>query len=183
MRGRRWLIAVVSLGLALLAGGIGEVAAASRTQRPPWPMPSRPGPPRFGCRPRRRTSRPGLFRVRPTPGAVLAMWDWPGTIASLPFRGGVRLLGYGVPANSWTSMTGAPNAVGAGGALAYDGVRYIYAFRGDNSRTFWRYDTTTRRVAGRANAPANVGAGGALAYGGSGTSMRSGATTDDFLEI
>jgi len=65
--------------------------------------------------------------------------------------------------------TPAGGTVGAGGALAYDGSRYVYAFRGNNTRTFWRYDTTTNTWLARANTPAggNVGAGGALAHDGS----------------
>ncbi len=149
----------------------------------------RPGPPHCGGRLRRRTSRRGLFRVRPTPGAALAMWSWLLSIASLPFRvGSAAFWRYDVPANSWTPVANAPAAVGAGrrsglrrrpdtsmpseattaqpsggmtlpstpgqqgpiapaavgagGALAYDGARYIYAFRGNNRTTFWRYDTT-----------------------------------------
>jgi len=55
--------------------------------------------------------------------------------------------------------------VGAGGALAYDGSRYIYAFRGGGASTaFWMYDTTNNTWTAMTNAPANVGAGGALAY-------------------
>jgi hypothetical protein len=53
-----------------------------------------------------------------------------------------------------------------GGALTYDGARYIYAFRGNNRTTFWRYDTTLNTWAVRAVAPATVAAGGALAYDG-----------------
>ncbi|MDM8000648.1 MAG: hypothetical protein QUS33_11840 [Dehalococcoidia bacterium] len=73
---------------------------------------------------------------------------------------------YGIPGNTWTPQTSTPNAVGAGGALAYDGSRYIYALRGNNSRAFWRYDIATGMWAARANTPANVGAGGSLAYDG-----------------
>jgi hypothetical protein len=66
----------------------------------------------------------------------------------------------------------APANVGNGGALAYDGTRYIYALGGGN-RNFWRYDTTTQSWDTAFNnnnsnrAPANVGNGGALAYDGS----------------
>jgi hypothetical protein len=63
--------------------------------------------------------------------------------------------------------TPAGGTIGAGGALAYDGVRYVYAFRGNNSTTFWRYDTTSNSWATRTAAPNNVGAGGALVYDGS----------------
>ncbi len=65
------------------------------------------------------------------------------------------------------ARTNAPANVGAGGALAYDGVRYIYAFRGNNQTAFWRYDTTNNSWATRTAAPNGVGAGGSLAYDGS----------------
>lgn len=159
---------MVSLCLLLLAGGIGEVAGS------------------FGDT---ETSSANVFRAwistawlqttqadfeagipsqadtRSSPGDVgLAKGN--GVFA---FQGGTaNFWRYGVPGNTWTSMTGVPNNVGAGGSLAYDGVQHIYAFRGGgNTRSFWRYDTTTGVWAVRANALANVGAGGALAYDGS----------------
>ena len=54
-----------------------------------------------------------------------------------------------------------------GGALVYaDG--YIYAFRGDKQKEFWRYPISGGSWETLTNAPEKVGAGGALAYGGDG---------------
>ena len=168
MRGTRWLVVAFTLGLALLASGIGEVAASFADSETS-----------LGSRFLARTSTQWLQSTQAdfeagipsqadtrssTDNVVLARDN-----RIFAFQGGsANFWGYGVPANSWASMTGAPNTVGAGGALAYDGVRYIYAFRGGgNNRTFWRYDTTLGVWAVRTNAPANVGAGGSLAYDGS----------------
>src|SRR4030042_21052 len=51
--------------------------------------------------------------------------------------------------------------------LAKAGSGYIYAFKGNGTRTFWRYDIATNTWMALADAPQNVGAGGALAYDGS----------------
>ena len=42
--------------------------------------------------------------------------------------------------------------------------RYIYAFQGNDTTSFWRYDITTNSWTSMANATANVKEGGALAY-------------------
>ncbi len=47
------------------------------------------------------------------------------------------------------------------------GGGYLYAFRGNNTKTFWRYDVASDTWSPLADAPAYVGAGGALAYDGS----------------
>lgn len=44
---------------------------------------------------------------------------------------------------------------------------YLYAFRGTNTTTFWRYDTATGEWSAMASAPTNVQVGGGLAYTGS----------------
>ncbi len=46
--------------------------------------------------------------------------------------------------------------------LAQVGSGYIYAFRGSETKTFWRYDIATDNWSALANAPYNVAAGGAL---------------------
>ncbi len=51
--------------------------------------------------------------------------------------------------------------------LAKVGSGYLYAFRGKNTKTFWRYDIATDTWSPLADAPFYVGAGGALAYDGS----------------
>lgn len=167
-RGARWLIAAFTLGLALLAVGIGEVASSFTDLETSW-----------GNGFRAWTSTPWIQTTQAEfEAGISSQADTRSSLGDVglarnsriyAFQGGsASFWAYGVPGNSWTSMTVAPNAVGAGAALAYDGVRYIYAFRGGgNNRTFWRYDTILGSWGVRANAPANVGAGGALVYDGS----------------
>jgi hypothetical protein len=50
--------------------------------------------------------------------------------------------------------------------LAKAGNNYVYAFRGNGTREFWRYDVSTNTWSALANAPQSVSAGGALAYDG-----------------
>jgi hypothetical protein len=50
--------------------------------------------------------------------------------------------------------------------LAQWGSGYIYAFRGSETKTFWRYDIATDTWSALADAPYNVAAGGALVYDG-----------------
>ena len=50
--------------------------------------------------------------------------------------------------------------------LAKVGTGYLYAFRGNGTKVFWRYDIATDSWTALANAPENVGGGGALAYDG-----------------
>ena len=167
MRGTRWLMVVFTLGLALLAGGIGEVAGSFTDSETSsgngfqawtsilWPQTTQAD---F------EAGIPSQPDTRSSPGNVGLARD----NHIFAFQGGsATFWRYGVPGNSWTSMTGAPNALGAGGALAYDGVRYIYAFQGGGTRIFWRYDATLGVWAARTQAPANVGTGGSLAYDGS----------------
>ncbi|MBN1161592.1 MAG: hypothetical protein JXA17_06585 [Dehalococcoidales bacterium] len=50
--------------------------------------------------------------------------------------------------------------------LAQWGSGYIYAFKGSETKTFWRYDIATDTWSALADAPCNVAAGGALACDG-----------------
>jgi hypothetical protein len=50
--------------------------------------------------------------------------------------------------------------------LATAGVNYLYAFRGNNQKTFWRYNIVTNVWTSLADAPDKVKWGGALAYDG-----------------
>jgi len=50
--------------------------------------------------------------------------------------------------------------------LAQSANGYVYAFRGNNTKTFWRYDVAANSWTALADAPQNVGAGGALAFDG-----------------
>ena len=84
------------------------------------------------------------------------------------FRGGDKddFWRYSISEDNWYSMEDAPDKIKAGGALAYDGSGYIYAFRGDK-KDFWRYsisgDSWDETLE---DAPHDVKAGGALAYAG-----------------
>jgi outer membrane protein assembly factor BamB len=168
MRGTRWLIVVFTLGLALLAGGIGEVAGSFADSETSLANSLRAWTSTAWAQTTQADFEVGIIPsqadTRSRPGDVgLAKRN-----RIFAFQGGsATFWAYGVPDNLWTSMTGTPNAVGAGGALAYDGLQYVYALRGNNTTAFWRYDTALNAWAVRAAAPLAVGTGGALAYDGS----------------
>ena len=67
---------------------------------------------------------------------------------------------------AWTSMASAPEKVKWGGALAYDGTNYIYAFRGDEEKDFWRYSISGNTWETLTDAPDKVKEGGALVRAG-----------------
>jgi hypothetical protein len=71
---------------------------------------------------------------------------------------------YDVATNNWTLLANAPQTVGAGGALAYDGGNYIYALCGNNAKYFCRYDITANTWTSLNSTTSAVNAGGALAY-------------------
>lgn len=53
---------------------------------------------------------------------------------------GTTFYSYSTGSNTWTTLTAAPAAVSSGDSLAYPGSGdYIYASRGANTGTFWRY--------------------------------------------
>jgi predicted lipoprotein with Yx(FWY)xxD motif len=68
------------------------------------------------------------------------------------------------------ALSPTPSAVGGGGALTDDDLTSIYAFRGDNTRTFWRYDITADEWTGLKNTEANPNKGGSVAYATDGVS-------------
>ena len=169
MQGKFWPIAVVTFCLLLLAGVIGQVAGSFTDSETSVGNSFEAWTSTLWLQTTQADFEAGIpsqADTRSSPGDVgLARAN-----RIFAFQGGsANFWAYGVPANSWTSATTAPNTVGAGGALAYDGVQYIYAFRGANSRTFWRYDIINNTWLARANTPAGgaVGGGGALAYDGS----------------
>lgn len=168
MRGIRSLMVLFTIGLALLAGGIGGVAGSFTDSEDSLANSFLAWTSTQWLQTTQADFEAGIpiqADTRSSSDNVVLARD----SRIYAFQGGsVSFWAYGVPGNAWTSMTNAPNAVGTGGALAYDGSRYIYAFRGGGSRTFWRYDTTLGTWQARRNAPANVGAGGALSYDGSG---------------
>jgi outer membrane protein assembly factor BamB len=166
MRTARWLIAALTLVLTLLAGSIGGVASSFTDSEASLANSFQAWTSMQWLQTTQEDFEAGLpiqADTRSSPGDVELAKD----SHIFAFQGGgVNLWAYGVPASTWSPMTGAPNVVGGGGALAYDGVRYVYALRGNNSRAFWRYDAIVGAWTVLANAPANVGTGGALAYDG-----------------
>jgi hypothetical protein len=73
---------------------------------------------------------------------------------------------YNISSNNWTSLHDAPQTVGAGGALAYDGGNYIYALGGSGCNYFWRYNISTNSWDSLPVTLGNVNTGGALVYTG-----------------
>ena len=69
-------------------------------------------------------------------------------------------------AGGWATLADAPAQVKHGGALAYAGGDYIYAFRGDDTRGFWQYSISTDSWTALADAPDRVKEGGALTHAG-----------------
>lgn len=68
-----------------------------------------------------------------------------------------------VEVNSWSTMTPAPASFGHGAAIAYPGYGdFIYALRGRNTPTFFRYSVTANSWATMAPAPDAVHHGGAI---------------------
>ncbi|MEE9216953.1 MAG: hypothetical protein V3U32_05890, partial [Anaerolineales bacterium] len=72
---------------------------------------------------------------------------------------------YSTSGDSWTPMADTLGNVKQGGALAYTGGDYIFAFRGAK-KDFWRYQTSLDFWVPVKKAPDNVEFGGALAYDG-----------------
>jgi hypothetical protein len=73
---------------------------------------------------------------------------------------------YNITSNTWTNLHEAPQTVGAGGALAYDGGNYVYALGGNGCNYFWRYNITTDTWASLAITLSAVNIGGALVFTG-----------------
>jgi len=73
---------------------------------------------------------------------------------------------YSISGNSWTALTSAPDAVGDGGSLVYDGADSIYAFQGNDLTGFWRYNISSNTWTTLAATPTNVSSGGALRFDG-----------------
>ena len=69
---------------------------------------------------------------------------------------------YDIAAGTWASGPNTPKKVGKGGALAWDGGNYIYAFRGDKNSDFWRFNISGNSWEGLAGAPNHIGYGGSL---------------------
>ncbi len=66
--------------------------------------------------------------------------------------------------SGWEIMANTPSTVGGGGSLAYNGGDYIYAFRGNDQTSFYRYSISGNSWTSRSSYGVSVNAGGALAY-------------------
>lgn len=73
---------------------------------------------------------------------------------------------YSITGNSWASGTvaDAPENVGAGSAMVFDGDNYIYAFTGNGSLNFYRYDITADTWTALTATDSAPGNGSRLAY-------------------
>lgn len=73
------------------------------------------------------------------------------------------LLKYDNISPTWFSMSDTPLSVNDGAGLAYPGADdYIYALRGNNSATFWRYSVVLNSWSSLTPTPSAILAGGAL---------------------
>ncbi len=176
MKDTRWLIVVSILCLCLLASGVGEVASNFTDTETSVGDTFQAWTSRLWQQTTQADFESGVSIQADT-------WSSPGDVGLAWYDGVFALQGgstsfwkYGDP---WASMAGAPGTVGAGGALAYDGSRYIYAFQGGGQVAFWRHDTKNSTWTATANAPAAVGSGGALVCDGSGYvyALRGGGST------
>ncbi len=163
MHGTRWLIVVSILCLCFLASSVGGVASSFMDSETSTGNGFQAWTSRLWTQTTQADFESGVSGQADT-------WSTPGDVilarndGVFAFQGGsLAFWKYG---NPWTSMANAPATVGAGGALAYDGARYIYALQGGGQVGFWRFDTRNNVWATRASAPGAVGAGGALAYDG-----------------
>jgi hypothetical protein len=75
--------------------------------------------------------------------------------------GRLKIIGESVSITGTLSVSG-----GEGGGPADGADNYIYAFRGHDSKDFWRYDISADSWSALADAPDKVKEGGALAYDG-----------------
>ena len=163
MHGTRWLIVVSILCLCFLASSVGGVASSFMDSETSTGNGFQAWTSRLWTQTTQADFESGVSGQADT-------WSTPGDVilarndGVFAFQGGsLAFWKYG---NPWTSMANAPATVGAGGALAYDGARYIYALRGGGQVRLWRYDTRNNSWGNRANAPGAVADGGALVYDG-----------------
>lgn len=94
--------------------------------------------------------------------------------------------GSGCTVDSYDQLANTPASITGGGALAALG-NYVYALRGTNTTSFWRYDITQTPGVDAwntgldpADAPANVQAGGALVTDGTDIYATRGSGTAEF---
>ncbi|MCH8309214.1 MAG: prepilin-type N-terminal cleavage/methylation domain-containing protein [Chloroflexi bacterium] len=79
----------------------------------------------------------------------------------------------------WVSLDDTPSKVKYGGALATDGTN-IYALRGANKKTFWRYSVALDSWSSLSDTPENVKAGGTLVHADGYIYAFRGGSHDDF---
>lgn len=72
-----------------------------------------------------------------------AVYFNPGQIRTTRSTNGNYFFKYDVATNAWSQITTdpPPDETYSGSSMAYDGSRYIYLTRGNNSQNWWRYDT------------------------------------------
>ena len=72
-----------------------------------------------------------------------AVYYNPGQILTARSANGNYFFKYDVATNVWSQITTdpPPDKTYSGSSMAYDGSRYIYLTRGNNSQNWWRYDT------------------------------------------
>ncbi len=128
------------------------------------------------------TDAPGNIQV----GGALAFANASGVDYLYAFRGGLGASGrafwrYQLSTGTWDAAPrDAPNNKGDGAALTWNGGDYIYAFRGNNQRTFWRYSIPGDVWVTRRQAPDTVNGGGALAFAGGYVYALRGDNSTDF---
>ncbi|MFQ5343090.1 MAG: Ig-like domain-containing protein, partial [Anaerolineae bacterium] len=71
---------------------------------------------------------------------------------------------YDPALDAWTRLGNAPDRIGYGGSLAWNGGQYIYALRGRDTTDFYRYDLQTDTWAVLTSTPGAVYDGGDLAW-------------------
>jgi hypothetical protein len=106
------------------------------------------------------------------PGGALTYVQTPDNEYVYALRGGVTgaeggdgyadFWRYDIDADEWEVLQPAPNLVGPGGALAWDGGDQIFALRGNYSPDFWVYSISGNAWQSRADVPSEVRFGGAL---------------------
>ncbi len=72
-----------------------------------------------------------------------AVYFNPGQIRTTRSANGTYFFKYDVATNVWSEITAdpPPDETYTGSSMTYDGSRYIYLTRGNNSQNWWRYDT------------------------------------------
>ncbi|MBI5359860.1 MAG: IPT/TIG domain-containing protein [Planctomycetes bacterium] len=79
-----------------------------------------------------------------TPAGTGNTWSVDLTVTNPgPFNGSLKTAFRYVSVDGWDTPACAPNWFNDGSAMAYDGADTIYALRGDNTTTLWKYSLST----------------------------------------